>query len=115
MDDISKNRSSFFVRKPATIKKKKQKKKRGCRIPKIDCTESLVEIGLTKLYPFLIKVISNRAIPQIMKRTRNSNLHVVVDNWRPDENILKMMLYLNEIEYLKRSQKLSLDTSEGMK
>ena len=44
--------------------------------------ESLEEVCLAKFSPFLIeKVISTRATPKTIKKTRNRNLLVEVDSW----------------------------------
>ena len=61
--------------------------------PRFIVIESLEEVCLAKLLPFLIKkVIKTRATPKNIKRTRNGNLLVEVDSWRQAENI-KMKIF----------------------
>ena len=56
--------------------------------------KSLEEVCLAKLSPFLIeKVISTRASPKTVKKTRNGNLLVEVDSQRQAENILKIKTF----------------------
>ena len=56
--------------------------------PRFIFIESLEEVCLAKFLPFLIeKVISARASPKTVKKTRNSNLLVEVDRRRRAENI----------------------------
>ena len=56
--------------------------------PRFIVIESLEEVCLAKFSPFLIeKVISTRASPKTVKKTRNGNLLVEVDNQRQAENI----------------------------
>ena len=77
--------------------------------PRFIVIESLEEVCLAKFSPFLIeKVISTRASPKNVKKTRNGNLLVEVDNRRQAENILKIKtkcrVYLHE----------KLNTSKGV-
>ena len=59
--------------------------------PRFIVIESLEEVCLAKFSPFLIeKVISTRACPITIKKSRNGNLLVEVDNRRQAENILKI-------------------------
>ena len=56
--------------------------------PRFIVIESLEEVGLAKFSPFLIeKVISTKASLKTVKKTRNGNLLVEVDNRRQAENI----------------------------
>ena len=56
--------------------------------PRFIVIESLGEVCLAKFSPFLIeKVISTRASPKTVKKTRNGNLLVEVDSRRQAENI----------------------------
>ena len=58
--------------------------------PRFIVIESLEEVCLAKFSPFLIeKVISTRANPKTVKKTRNGYLLVEVDSRRQAENILK--------------------------
>ena len=62
--------------------------------PRFIVIESLEEVCLAKFSPFLIeKVISTRASPKTVKKTRNGNLFVEVDNRRQAENILKIKTF----------------------
>ena len=56
--------------------------------PRFIVIKSLEEVCLAKFSPFLIeKVISTRASPKTVKKTRNGNLLVEVDSRRQAENI----------------------------
>ena len=56
--------------------------------PRFIVIESLEEVCLAKFSPFLIeKVISTRASPKTVKKTRNGNLLFEIDNRREAENI----------------------------
>ena len=62
--------------------------------PRFIVIESLEEVCLAKFSPFLIeKVISTRASPKTVKKTRNGNLLVEVDSRRQAENILKIKMF----------------------
>ena len=62
--------------------------------PKFIVIEPLKEVCLAKFLPFLIeKVISTRASPKTVKKTRNGNLLVEVDSRRQAENILKIKTF----------------------
>ena len=87
--------------------------------------ESLEEVCLAKFSPFLIeKVISTRASPKTVKKTRNGNLLVEVDNRRQAENILKIKTFhttkcrpyphekLNTSKGVIRSKELALATED---
>ena len=57
-------------------------------IPRFIVIEYLEEVCLAEYSPFLIeKVISTRACPKTVKKTRNGNLLVEVDSRRQAENI----------------------------
>ena len=63
--------------------------------PRFIVIESLEEVCLAKFSPFLIeKVISTRASPKTVKKTRNGNLLVEVDSRRQAENILKKKRFI---------------------
>ena len=56
--------------------------------------ESQEEVCLAKFSPFLIeKVISARASPKTIKKTRNGNLLVEVESRRQAENILEIKIF----------------------
>ena len=56
--------------------------------PRFIVIEYLEEVCLAKFSPFLIeKVISARACPKTVKKTRNGNLFVKLDSRRQAENI----------------------------
>ena len=62
--------------------------------PRFNVIESLEEVCLAKFFPFLIeKVISTRASPKTVKKTRNGNLLVEVDSRRQAENMLKIKTF----------------------
>ena len=69
--------------------------------PRFIVIESLEEVCLAKFSPFLIeKVISARASPKTVKKTRNGNLLVEVDNRRQAENIKNKNLSYDEMQSL---------------
>ena len=95
--------------------------------PRFVVIESLEEICLVKFLPFLIikkKVLSARASPKTVKKTRNGNLLVEVDSWRQAENILKIKTFhttkcrayphekLNTSKGVIRSRELALATED---
>ena len=62
--------------------------------PRLIVIESLEKVCLAKFSPFLIeKVISTRARPKTVKKTRNGNLLVEADSRRQAENILKIKTF----------------------
>ena len=62
--------------------------------PRFFLIESFEEICLTEFFPLLKeKVISLRATPRSMKKTRNSNLLVEVESQRHAKNIFKMIWF----------------------
>ena len=94
-------------------------------LPRFIVIESLEKVCLAKLSPFLIeKVISTKASPQNVKKTRNGNLLVEVDSWRQAENILKIKTFqttkcraypdekLNTSKGVIRSRELALATED---
>ena len=67
--------------------------------PRFIVIESLEEVCLAKFPPFLIeKVISTRASPKNVKKTRNGNLLVEVDSRRQAENIKNKNLSYDQIQ-----------------
>ena len=95
--------------------------------PRFIVIESLKEVCLAKFSPFLIeKVISTRASPKTVKKTRNGNLLVEVDSRRQAENILKIKMFhstkcrayphekLNTSKGVIRSRELALATEDGI-
>ena len=92
--------------------------------PRFIVIESLEEVCLAKFSPFLIeKVISTRASPKNVKKTRNGNLLVEVDSRRQAENIkiktfqtTKCRAYphekLNTSKGVIRSRELALATED---
>ena len=69
--------------------------------PRFIVIESLEEVCFAKFSPFLIeKVISARASPKTVKKTRNLNLLVEVDYWRQAENIKNKNLSYDEMQSL---------------
>ena len=93
--------------------------------PRFIVIESLEEVCLAKFSPFLIeKVISTRASPKTVKKTRNGNLLVEVDSRRQAENILKIKTFhttkcrayphekLNTSKGVIRSRELALATED---
>ena len=67
----------------------------AANFPRFVVIESLEEVYLAKFWPFLIeKVISTRASPKTVKKTRNHNLLVEVDSWKQAENIFKIKTFL---------------------
>ena len=93
--------------------------------PRFIVIKSLEEVFLAKFSPFLIKkVISTRANPKNVKKTRNRNLLVKVDSWRQAENILKIKTFhttkcrayphekLNTSKDVIRSRELALATED---
>ena len=91
--------------------------------PRFIVIESLEEVCLAKFSPFLI-VISTRASPKTVKKTRNGNLLVEVDSRRQAENILKIKTFhttkcrayspekLNTSKGVIRSRELALATED---
>ena len=70
-------------------------KNEAADFPRFTVTKSLEEVYLIKFLPFLIeKVIKTKAALKNVKKTRNRNFVVKVDNRRPVENILKMKIFL---------------------
>ena len=126
----------FSTQKPQAIgANKKLKTKRNLSesdsenetadFPRFIVIESLEEVCLSKLSPFLIeKVISTRASPKTVKKTRNGNLLVEVDSRRHAENILKIKTFhttkcrayphekLNTSKGVIRSRELALATED---
>ena len=97
----------------------------AAEFPRFIVIESLEEVCLAKLSPFLIeKVISTRASPKNLKKTRNGNLLVEVDSRRQAENILKIKTFhttkcrayphekLNTSKGVIRSRELALATED---
>ncbi len=95
--------------------------------PRFIVIESLKEVCLAKFSPFLIeKVISTRASPKTVKKTRNGNLLVEVDSRRQAENILKIKTFrttkcrayphekLNTSKGVIRNRELALTIKEEM-
>ena len=95
--------------------------------PRFIVIESLEEVCLAKLSPFLIeKVISTRASPKNVKKIRNGILLVDVDSRRQTENILKIKTFhttkcrayphekLNTSKGFTRSRELALATEDGI-
>ena len=93
--------------------------------PRFIVIESLEEVCLVKFSPFLIeKVISTRASLKTVKKTRNGNLLVEVDNRSQAENILKIKTFhttkcraylhekLNTSKGVIRSRELALATED---
>ena len=81
--------------------------------PRLIFIESLEEVCLAKFSPFLIeKVISTRASPKTINKTRNGNLLIEVDNWRQEENILKIKTF-NTTKYRAYPHE-KLNTSKGV-
>ena len=93
--------------------------------PRSIVIESLEDVCLAKFSPFLIeKVISTRASPKKVKKTRNGNLLVEVDRRRQAENILKIKTFhttkcrayphekLNTSKGVIRSRELALATED---
>ena len=93
--------------------------------PRLIVIESLEGVCLAKFSPFLIeKVISTRASPKTVKKTRNGNLLVEVDRRRQAENILKIKTFhttkcrvyphekLNTSKGVIRSRELALATED---
>ena len=93
--------------------------------PRFIVIESLEEVCLAKFSPFLIeKVISTRASPKTVKKTRNGNLLVEVDSRRQAENRLKIKTFhttkcrayphekLNIFKGVMRSRELALATED---
>ena len=67
--------------------------------PRFIVIESLEEVCQAKFSPFLIeKVISTKASPKIVKKTRNGNLLVEVDSRRQAENIKKKNVSYNQMQ-----------------
>ena len=68
--------------------------------PRFIVIESLEEVCLTKFSPFLIeKVISTRACPKTVKKTKNGNLLVEVDSRRQAENIKNKNVSYDEMQH----------------
>ena len=93
--------------------------------PRFIVIESLEEVCLAKFSPFLIeKVISTRASPKTVQKTRNGNLLVEVDSRRQAENMLKIKTFhttkcrayphekLNTSKGVIRSRELALATED---
>ena len=93
--------------------------------PRFIVIESLEEVCLAKFSPFLIeKMISTRASPKTVKKTRNGNLLVEVDSRRQAENILKIKTFyttkcrayphekMNTSKAVIRSRQLALATED---
>ena len=93
--------------------------------PRSIVIESFEEVCLTKFSPFLIeKVISTRASPKNVQKTRNGNLFVEVDSRKQAENILKIKTFhttkcrayphekLNTSKGVIRSRELALATED---
>ena len=93
--------------------------------PRFIVIESLKEVCLAKFSLFLIeKVISTRASPKNVKKTRNGNLLIEVDRRRQAENILKIKTFhttkcrayphekLNTSKGVIRSRELALATED---
>ena len=93
--------------------------------PRFIVIKSLEKFCLAKFSPFLIKkVISTRANPKTVKKTRNGNLLVEVDSQKQAENILKIKTFhttkcraylhekLNTSEGVIRNRELALATED---
>ena len=69
--------------------------------PRFIVIESLGEVCLAKFLPFLIEeVISIRASPKTVKKTRNGNLLVEIDSWKQAENIKDKNLSYDKMQCL---------------